>query len=138
MRHNNLSFAVERRPIAALTAQPGFTLDKIPIPPSLNNLFFNSNDGGRRVTKRYETWRNAAGWIVAAARRPRVRGPVKILITIEDGGTRADTDNLIKPLLDLIVAHQLIEDDGAHIVRDLRITFGQVEGCQINVQPAGA
>lgn len=116
----------------------GFTLTKIPVPPSLNNLFANvkgERGGGRTLTDRYKTWRNAAGWVVNSQRPNPVRGPVNLTIVIEDGGSRADLDNLIKPLADLLVAHALIDGDHSAIVRRIEIEWGEVEGCFVKVVP---
>jgi Holliday junction resolvase RusA-like endonuclease len=136
MRHNRLSVAVERAPIGARDVKE-FVLNNIPMPPSVNNLFFNVEGGGRRKSSRYMTWRNAAGWEIRAQTPRRVRGPVDLFYTFEEGGTKADLGNLEKGATDLLVDLGLIDGDGPAIVRSITLCWGKVVGLRIEVRRAG-
>lgn len=85
----------------------------LPICPPLNNLFFNvpGKRGGRARTQRYRAWAQAAGWDVAQAKAKPIVGPVKIEIAVPMG-MKGDLDGRAKAALDLLVEHQVIEDDG--------------------------
>ena len=126
---------VERRAIVS-AANPSLILCKLPVPPAANNLFFTDAAGGRTRSARYRAWRNAAGWQVRLQNPRRVRGPVAISLTIEDGGSRADLDNLAKAPIDLLCELQLIEGDHRDVVREVHLRWGAVEGLRIEVRPA--
>jgi len=81
----------------------------LPRPPSANNLFVNV--GRKRVTsKRYNAWQTEAGWELQRQRPGRIAGEWEIDIALPIG-TVADLDNLAKPILDLLVAHRVVDDD---------------------------
>ena len=59
----------------------------------------------------YVSWLKAAGCV--AQRPARITGPVRITIAAgRPDRRRRDVDNLSKAALDLLVSHQVIEDDG--------------------------
>lgn len=118
--------------------KPTILLSNLPMPPPVNNLFANIEGKGRVRSSRYRTWANAAGWEIRAQRPARLRGPVSITLTFEDGGSRADIDNLAKAPIDLLVALALIEADDAKTVREVTLRWGSVNGLQIRVEPAPA
>jgi crossover junction endodeoxyribonuclease RusA len=134
--HAVFSLSVERRPIAARAAQAGFVLAKLPLPPGANNLFANAAGRGRVKSERYRNWAADASWRIKAQRPRRLRGPVDVAFTFQDGRARADLDNLAKAPLDLLVALALIESDDAHTVRRLVLQWGAVEGLHVRVQPS--
>jgi Holliday junction resolvase RusA-like endonuclease len=129
------SFVVERRAVAPSGPRVGLTLTKLPVPPAANNLFFNAGSGGRALGPRYRAWRAAAGWEARLQRPPRVRGPVAIAITVEEGASRADLDNLAKAPIDLLCELQLIEGDHREVIREVTLRWGAVEGLSIEVRP---
>lgn len=122
------------------------TLDKTPmdaseiylkglfLPPSLNNAYINVIGGGRRKSKRYATWRNACGWEVRAQKPQRVRGPVNLTYTFEEGATKADLGNLEKAVTDLLVDLNLIDGDGPSVVRSIKLQWGKSDGLTIEVR----
>jgi Holliday junction resolvase RusA-like endonuclease len=60
----------------------------------------------------YTDWQRTAGWELKAQSPTRISGSV--VITIAAGlpdRRRRDADTLPKAILDLLVAHQVIEDD---------------------------
>lgn len=82
---------------------------KLPVPPTTNNLFMTV--GRKRVrSKRYRTWLDQAGWELQRQRVGCIGGPWEADIALP-AGLRGDTDNYIKPLLDLLVKHQVVDDD---------------------------
>ena len=87
------------------------TID-LPLPPSVNALWRAGN--GRVFSgKRYTAWRKAAGWELALQRPKHVAGPVAITVAAGKPDRRKrDLDNIAgKAVLDLLVAHRIIEDD---------------------------
>jgi Holliday junction resolvase RusA-like endonuclease len=83
----------------------------LPLPPSTNRLW-RSGRGRVYRSKRYMVWCRAAGLELALRKPARTTGAV--VVTIAAGRPdkrRRDIDNLAKSTLDLLVAHQVIEDD---------------------------
>ena len=101
----------------------------LPHPPSVNAMFRNVRGRGRAKTDRYKVWLNAAGWDIKAQRPERIAGPVAIDITVQRRNRNSDIDNLIKPILDLLVTHGVIDDD-KH-VNEVRARWGEVTGCEV-------
>jgi crossover junction endodeoxyribonuclease RusA len=105
----------------------------LPIPPSTNNLFFNLPKGGRAPTGEYKQWQSHAGLILNRQGARPVKGPVRIDIKVCDAG-RFDLDNTIKPTLDLLKKHGVIEDDNRQVVRGLSADWSDdIEGIQVRV-----
>ena len=103
------------------------------VPPSLNNLFVNGKRG-RFKSPEYKTWQAKAtielwqqhGWHVA--------GPIRVRLTFNRARTRADLDNLQKPILDVLMAAGRISDD--QNVVELHSCFGAVPGTHIEIWSA--
>lgn len=107
-------------------------LSLITVPPSLNNAFLNTKKG-RTKSPAYREWigrshkdlRRQDGW--------HVPGRIAIKITFRKGETRADLDNLIKPVLDLLVSAGRIADD--RNVVDVRGLFADdLKGVRIEIE----
>lgn len=94
---------------ADLPASP--VIIELPAPPSVNSLFKNLKGGGRGKTQGYVDWISQCGWRLKSQRPRCIAGRVLVLISCERFSERADVDNVIKPTLDLIVKHGVIEDD---------------------------
>lgn len=92
---------------------------QLPKPPTVNQLYANVPGKGRVKTARYRTWLNAAGWDLKAARCDRIAGPVAVHYLVPDSA-RFDGANLEKAISDLLVEHELIDDD--RYIKDYRIT----------------
>lgn len=103
-------------------------------PPSLNNLFVNVKKKGRVKSAVYRDWlgrqhlqlRKQSGW--------HVPGKARIRLTFNRAQTRADLDNLQKPVLDLLVQAGRIADD--RNVIEIRAAFGPVKGTLIELWAA--
>ena len=84
---------------------------ELPLPPSVNRLW-RSNRGRVHVSSRYKSWRKAAGWELVLQKPERLEGWVRVSIAAgRPDRRRRDVDAFPKALLDLLVAHQVIEDD---------------------------
>lgn len=83
------------------------------LPPSTNHLFRNVAGRGRVNTSAYLAWVVTAGLkvreAVAEAGRPAISGRWWIIIKAD--ARNRDLDNLAKPILDLLVAQQVVPDD---------------------------
>lgn len=82
----------------------------LPVPPSTNNLFMNVPGRGRIKSSEYNRWLSDAGWLLKTQAWEKVCGHVAVTIRIPKK-SKADIDNLIKPSLDLLVKHGVIDDD---------------------------
>lgn len=100
----------------------GFTVD-IPVPPSLNNIYFNVDSGGRSKTRAYSEWKDAASWTIAAAvmAKHAIHGPVSVRLYLPLD-TKGDCDNRLKGCLDALVASGRIDDDR-------NVQYASVERC---------
>lgn len=93
----------------------------IPLPPSLNNCFVNSRNGGRYKSKRYKTWQKVAIPMLANTRAPM---PCSVLITVQCKlRATQDIDNLIKPILDAAKEAGVFADDNCEHVRGVEIRY---------------
>lgn len=114
---------------------------KLPIPPSTNMLYRNAPGHGRFKTKRYMTWLNAAGWELKAQSPQQFKGSISIVISIsnskrtnKDGArskVKCDISNYIKAVEDLLVKHEIIEDDS--LVEVVSIRWADVDRCEVTV-----
>jgi Holliday junction resolvase RusA-like endonuclease len=111
------------------------TVIDLPTPPSVNGLFFNRT-GGRSVTRRYKEWRVEAGYELIRQRPGRFLGPVAITLALHEPNRTSDLDNRIKPVLDLLVEHQVIENDDSRYVRRLSAEWdNSVSGVRVSIEP---
>jgi len=84
---------------------------RLPFPPTVNNLFINKGKARIR-SPRYDAWRAEAGAMLIEQSPRRVFGAFELSIHCERPDRRArDVANLIKAVEDLLVHHQVIEDD---------------------------
>lgn len=81
----------------------------LPAPPSLNELWTKR---GRKwvCTPKYRQWKSDAGWTLQLQRPRRGSGPFSIRLYASESRI-ADVDNLLKPVLDLLVEHGVTVDD---------------------------
>lgn len=100
---------------------------------SVNNLFLNVKGRGRVISNDYRIWRDRMGWELLEQRPKKIKGPVALRYEFKRG--RADLGNLEKACTDLLVTHGVIENDGPNIVREIVLTWGEVEGVRVTVCP---
>lgn len=92
---------------------PEYTLTLKPI--SLNNAYKNVRGRGRVKTKEYEAWHLGAAMELRgqflSKGRPTFEGPYSLDIRVGRKQTKADVDNLIKPIADALVKAGMTPDD---------------------------
>lgn len=107
----------------------------VPVPPSANRMFQRrlTKRGKRNLTPEYKEWRDKAGWI---ARMQMIGIPAitcRFNVSIEVPISRKDTDNHVKPLLDLCQLVNIISNDGN--VNELRIVPTDRTDCLLAFVP---
>jgi Holliday junction resolvase RusA-like endonuclease len=109
----------------------------LPFPPSVHGLY----RGGRwkgDISPEYKAWRDHAGLLLNRQSVPSFDGPVRIFIRLVAPDRRErDSDNYVKAILDLLVAHFVIEGDGRSIVRSHYVEWAdEGQPCTVIVQGA--
>lgn len=86
---------------------------ELPFPPSVNNLFINGKAGkGRFPSPTYRAWKTEASLRAHLSSSQRIEGPFAVQINaVRPDRRRRDIDNLIKPLVDLLVSQGIVTDD---------------------------
>ena len=109
------------------------TIQSEHFPPSVNSLFANVSGRGRVRTKRYREWAAASGWDCQG--KGSITGPftAAIILSRKHRRSNADLDNRVKPLLDLLQAHKVIEDD--KYLEKLTVEWGDCKGFYIEITP---
>ncbi|MFZ5783969.1 MAG: RusA family crossover junction endodeoxyribonuclease [Pseudomonadota bacterium] len=105
-------------------------------PPSLNNLFINSKRG-RFKSPEYRAWQAKAGSQIRRQCAWHVPGPITIALEFGRSQTKADLDNLIKPILDILMATGRISDDRNVMRIDAQFVSG-LAGTRIEIRRATA
>lgn len=105
----------------------------LPRPPSTNGLYKNIARGRAR-TKAYDKWIREAGQQIILQNPAPVTGPVRLFLSVEKRGkVREDIDNRIKACADLLVKHEIIDDD-----RNVQSVWAEwshdVEGCRVTIE----
>jgi crossover junction endodeoxyribonuclease RusA len=109
----------------------------LPYPISVNAMYRNAPGKGRVKTERYKTWVQAAGWSIRAARPKRLEGAFILEMNLYTADQRRrDVDNCVKPILDLLVEHQLIEDDSKCVELHVRKVRSDTAYAEIKVRSA--
>ncbi len=111
----------------------------LPLPPSANKLTKNNPAGkGRSHTEEYSDWIELAGIDINSQKPKAVTGPVQVWLYIEDSDrTGGDADNRLKPVLDLLVTHQIIKADDKSVVRSVHALWSaETRGCRVSIRPA--
>jgi Holliday junction resolvase RusA-like endonuclease len=85
----------------------------LPLPPSSNHLFANSEGGGRHKTEAYDQWLSDAGWCIQQQRPGRIAGAYSLELEIPRPSSKRamDLSNRIKATEDLLVKMRVISDD---------------------------
>lgn len=118
---------------SAALSVASFTL---PIPPSLNNIFFSRPHGGRAKTTDYKNWLETAAWEIRSQRVPTIDGDIRVELVIERPNKSSDIDNRIKPVLDCMQKAGVVSNDKA--VVEIRAKWGDVKGCKVTVYTVAA
>ncbi len=104
----------------------------LPVPMSVNGMYANVAKVGRVKTKAYKAWIVAAGWELRSQFPKKVPG--RVVISIKIKRERGDVDNKIKCCLDLLVNHDIIDDD--RNVERVTAEWADVPGAVVTVVPA--
>jgi crossover junction endodeoxyribonuclease RusA len=109
---------------------------QLPMPPSANHLWVRARKGMRK-SDRYVAWLMLAAYEARQQPFKRVCGPYKLSIAVSrPNKRRADIDNKIKPVSDLLMHIGAIEDDSnCEMVSARWVTTG--DGVQVRIEPAG-
>lgn len=85
----------------------------LPLPPSQNNMFINGKAGkGRFISPLYKAWKNEASIRAYMQNKSRIEGCFAVQINaVRPDRRKRDIDNLIKPLVDLLVSQGFVGDD---------------------------
>lgn len=100
----------------------------VPFPPSANSLFKNRK-GGRAKTAAYTSWLLAASGALSRSHLPKyysVPVEISLAVTMPDRRIR-DLDNLVKPSVDLLVRHGIIEADDWRYVKCFNVYLVGIE-----------
>lgn len=113
------------------------TTVQLPFPPSTNNLFLNVRGRGRIRSKAYRAWSEAASWELLSQRPAKLVGPVAVCIhLVAPNKRRMDADNRIKPVLDLLVEHSIIQADDSRIVKEIKAVWAETGSpCRVEILP---
>lgn len=114
----------------------------LPIPPSANQLWFNlpkEVGGGRAKTKRYEDWITIARSELRKQKARPLFGRFAVVIEVNEKARLRDCDNAIKPTLDLLVFHGVLDSDAKTVVRKVSSEWvSGIEGVRVTIKPAEA
>lgn len=120
--------------------QAPVVLQLLSLPPSVNNLYFNTKKG-RAKTDEYKKWSSAEEWNARAQfyRFHTFTTPVRIVVRLGEPKHRRDLDNIWKPIADLLVKLKIIPDDDCAWARDERIFIDpDFVGVEVTVAPLPA
>ena len=83
----------------------------LPFPVSVNAMYKNIRKG-RAKSQRYMTWARSAGWSIKEQKPEPIKGWYTLTLVLhEKDKRRRDPDNFVKAVSDLLVTHNLIDDD---------------------------
>jgi Holliday junction resolvase RusA-like endonuclease len=104
----------------------------LPNPPSPNAIWRAVN--GRVIkSEEYRVWIQRAGLELMAQRARPITGPINVRILVQENGRR-DLDGYAKGVLDLLVAHKLIDGDRCKTVRRIVMDWSrEVEGVRVEI-----
>jgi Holliday junction resolvase RusA-like endonuclease len=109
----------------------------LPWPPQSNNMFAQTRAGRRFISPAYQEWRDLAAAHLLGQRPVQMdcMVAVDILLTAPDK-RKWDIDNRVKPIMDVLVVHKVIEDDCADIVRKItvEVAFEKLPGATVFVE----
>jgi Holliday junction resolvase RusA-like endonuclease len=108
-------------------------IENLPSPISINAAYVNVRGKGRVRSKAYKAWAMHAGYVMAAQRPTRVKGPVAVVIFTTRDNARSDLDNRAKTLIDLLVTHGVIEDD--RFIEKIIMAWSSEPGTRVKVIP---
>ena len=127
------AFSLDRPPVEhkTLGRREAIRL-RLPLPPPAHVLFIEVPGLGRAPSHLHARWKRSAAAAMAQAPRRFLGGPVRIAIAFEDKG-RNDLETRAKAIIDFLVLKNVIEDDSRRVVRELVLSWGPNEGCEVAI-----
>lgn len=112
------------------------TVIRLSMPPTDNHLFAGVKR--RYRTKEYQAWLKEAGWQIATQRPSQHALGVSVLIEVSDheSNNSWDLTNRQKAAMDLLVKHQIIQDDSKRYVRRFAMEWADIDGIRITIEGA--
>jgi Holliday junction resolvase RusA-like endonuclease len=111
-------------------------------PPSANTMWRirRGRCSGMMLSEDYRAWKDEAGTELMVQRPTKIKGPVQIAIGLNRKGKRRwDIDNRVKPLIDLLASHLVIEDDDYTIVKQITVFHDpKIVGAHLTIKPVEA
>ena len=104
------------------------------VPPSVNSMFRNVAGKGRVRTQRYRDWAAAAGWDCNGKGKIEGEFDFRLIVSRAKSRKNSDLDNRIKPVMDLLQTHGIIENDS--LCQSIQVAYGDCEGFCVEVSPA--
>lgn len=112
------------------------TVYTIPVPPSLNNIYFNLPKGGRRKTPEYKAWINAGLLMLKTQNPTRFEARADLNVSVPDS-EQGDISNRIKAAEDLLVRAGILTGDDKRYVRSVTATWVPAYlPCQVSLEAA--
>jgi Holliday junction resolvase RusA-like endonuclease len=112
------------------------TVISLPFPPSINKLY-RAVAGRSILSREYRAWKDEAGLLLASQRPLKVSGPVSVVVElVPPDKRRRDADNAgTKAVLDLLVAHGVIEADDSRILKSITARWVESgEPCTVTIE----
>lgn len=113
-------------------------------PPSVNHLYPDAN-GRRRRSDRYTKWLTLAGTELIVQRPKKHTGRVRLNMVFGFATNhRRDVFNFVKCVEDLLVHHQVVQDDNTRFVRGGNVSlvedtgYEDFVGVRIEIEPVEA
>ena len=84
----------------------------LPFPPSANGIWRGGQGGRHYLSPKYKAWKQDAELDAKLQNKARISGPFAVQINaVRPDRRKRDIDNLIKPLIDLLVHCGVTDDD---------------------------
>jgi crossover junction endodeoxyribonuclease RusA len=94
-------------------------------PPGTNQIW-RAYKGRNILAARYRAWRDLAGKQLLLQRARPISGPVSVKVELVCPQKRSfDLDNRVKPLLDLLVEHGIIDGDAVGTIKIITVSEGE-------------
>lgn len=110
----------------------------LPVPPSSNNMFFNTGRG-RAITPEYKAWKEEAGLMLRRQKPVAFVGLAELLIEVDPKrcGANSDISNRTKAVEDLLVDHGVLRDDSQKYVKAVKSQWSSgIGACRVTVKEA--
>jgi Holliday junction resolvase RusA-like endonuclease len=107
---------------------------RLPMPPTVNQLYFNVPKRGRVKTTAYTKWiEQADRWCMVNGTKGGVKGPYELHIRAPK--SRGDIDGRIKAIADFLVSRRFTSDDKHMLKTSIEVDESLSEFCEITITP---